>query len=318
VNTITPRPNLRGQSTEPAAISKRWWTDAPSRWIVALVIGLGLARVALDMEWLRAQSRTDTPAFAFEVASVKVNKSGEQRVSGGFQPGGRYNVTNYTLRALIAAAYLRPQVNPDFLIAGGPEWIDTERFDVEAKAASEFPAGPDGPSAPRRVMLQSLLAERFKLAVHNERRDRAVYALMMARADARPGPRLRQAAPDCAPAPAAREGAAAQSACNVRVGPGSVRGGAMTVLQLQNLLPRFVDRVVLDRTGLTGRFDLDLEWTPASGEWVAPPVAGAQAPVADGPSLFTALQEQLGLKLESTTGPVDVLVVDRADPPTRD
>jgi uncharacterized protein (TIGR03435 family) len=287
-----------------------------ARWIVALVIGLGLARVALDMEWLRAQSRGDRPP-QFEVSSIRLNKSGETRVSGGFQAGGRYKVGNYTLRALVAAAYLRPQVNPDFLIDGGPPWIDNERFDIEAKAASEFPAGPDGPNAPRRVMVQALLAERFKLAVHHESRNRSIYALTMARPDDRMGPKLRPSLLDCAEA-APAGGAAGAPACAVRVGPGSVHGSGITVTQLLNLLPRFVDRVVADRTGLSGRFDLDLDWTPAAGEWVAPPIAGAPGPASDGPSLFTALQEQLGLKLTSTTGPVDVLVIDRAELPAED
>jgi len=86
---------------------------------------------------------------------------------------------------------------------------------------------------------------------------------------------------------------------------------------LTNLLPRFVNRVVIDRTGLTGVFDFELMWTPAPGEWVAPPLpGGAGAPPADGPSLFTALNEQLGLKLESTRGPVEILVIDRAQMPT--
>ena len=118
---------------------------------------------------------------AFEVASVKPNKSGESRVSGGFQPGGRYKVSNYALRSLIAAAYLRPQVNPDFLISGGPNWIDADRFDVDAKAAEDFPPVPDGPRSPRRVMLQALLADRFKLKVHHEASERPIYALVMAR-----------------------------------------------------------------------------------------------------------------------------------------
>jgi hypothetical protein len=105
------------------------------------------------------------------VAVVNVNTSGEGRVAGGCRPGGRYSVTNYPLRALIAAAYLRPQINPDFLIAGGPDWIDKARFNVEGNAAGEFPPGPDGPNAPRPVMLQRLLADRFGLRVHHETRD---------------------------------------------------------------------------------------------------------------------------------------------------
>ena len=297
---------------------KRIIKDSQARWIVAFVIGLGLARVALDMEWVRAQSRFDGKPLQFEVASIQINKSGEPRVSGGFQPGGRYKVTNYTLRALIAAAFLRPQVNPDFLIAGGPSWLDSEHFDVEAKAASEFPAAPDGPTAPRRVMVQALLAERFKLAVHHESRNRSIYALTMARPDDRMGPKLRPSVLDCAAAPPAAGAPAVPPACTVRVGPGSVHGSGVTLAQLLNLLPRFVDRVVVDRTGLDGRFDLELDWTPAAGEWVAPPIAGTGTPMADGPSLFTALQEQLGLKLTSTTGPVDVLVIDRAELPTVD
>ena len=97
---------------------------------------------------LPAQSPTDTGSqFTFEVTAVRTNSSGEARSSGGFQPGVLYRVPNYTLRALIAAAYVRPQVS-DFLIAGGPKWIDSDHFDVDAKAAGDFPPGPDGPARP--------------------------------------------------------------------------------------------------------------------------------------------------------------------------
>src|SRR6185437_3062604 len=128
---------------------------------------------------------------------IRPNPSGDARVSGGFQQGGRYSVTNYTLRALIAAAYLRPQVNPNFLIEGGPTWIDTDHFDVDAKAAGEFPTGPDGPTAPRRVMLQSLLAERFKLKVHHETLAGQTFALTLARDDRKLGPSLKVSTADC-------------------------------------------------------------------------------------------------------------------------
>src|SRR5689334_18568356 len=88
--------------------------------------------------------RSQSPPF--EVASITINRSGEDRVSGGFQPAGRFSVRNYALRSLIAAAYLRPQINPDFLIAGGPKWIDSTRFDVDARSTQDWPAGADGPS----------------------------------------------------------------------------------------------------------------------------------------------------------------------------
>ncbi|MEP7354348.1 MAG: TIGR03435 family protein [Acidobacteriota bacterium] len=248
---------------------------------------------------------------AFEVASIKPNNSGETRVSGGYQPGGRYSVTNYSLRALIAAAYVRPQVNPDFLIAGGPKWMDSDRFDVEAKAAGEFPGGPDGLSAPRRVMLQGLLADRFGLKVHHEKRQGPVYSLNVVRPDGRLGPKLRVSSADCAtPATPPAQG------CFARIGPGSISSGGMLLAQFISLLPRFVDRVVVDSTMLTGRYDMDLSWTPAPGEWVAPPIPGGAAPATDGPSLFTAIQEQLGLKLQPQTGPVDMLVIDDAHQPS--
>lgn len=282
---------------------------------LALLTG---ALVYLGYVWLSGQTTQPTRGTpAFEVASVKINTSGEWRVSGGFLPGGRYRVTNYPLRSLIAAAYLRPQINPDFLISGGPEWIDTAHFDIDAKPAMELPAGPDGPTAPRRVMLQNFLAERFALRVHHERAEPAVYALVTSRADTTLGPQMRQASADCAAlvAAAARAGGPAPS-CGTQIGPGSVVFSAVPLSNLVNLLPRFVNRVVIDRTGLTGAFDLTLKWSPAPGEWVAPPPpGGSRTPPVDGPSLFSALQEQLGLKLESTRGPVDVLVIDDAEMP---
>src|SRR5262245_40491357 len=152
-----------------------------------------LSMMLASLPW--TQQTTDT--YRFEVASIKVNKSGEDRVSSGFLPGGLYRVSNYPLRSLVAAAYLRPQVNPGFLIEGGPEWIDSTRFDIEARAAGEFPAGPDSPTAPRRVMLQNLLAERFGLKVHHETRQGDVYVVTFARPDRKPGPQLQSSRLDC-------------------------------------------------------------------------------------------------------------------------
>jgi uncharacterized protein (TIGR03435 family) len=261
-------------------------------------------------------SRTlaQAPPPSFEVASIRSNRSGETRVSGGFLPGGRYRVINYPLRNLIAAAYLRPQINPDFLIAGGPGWIDSDRFDIDARAESDFPAGSDA----RRRMLQQLLADRFALKVHFETSERPVYVLTTVRPNGGIGPQLRAVPSSCADlmAAAARSASPAPS-CGMRVGPGFVSLAGAPLTSLTSLLPRFVNRVVVDRTQLTGSFDLELTWTPAPGEWVAPATAGgAGAPVSDGPSLFSALQEQLGLKLESTRAPVDILVVDHAETPT--
>jgi uncharacterized protein (TIGR03435 family) len=273
----------------------------------AIAGGCALALLSV-MTRVDAQSPAQEPRF--DLAVVKVNDSGEPRVSGGFQPGGRYSVMNYPLRALIAAAYLRPQVNPDFLIAGGPDWMDTARFNIEARAAGDFPVGPDGPNAPRRVMLQRLLADRFGLKVHHESRQGRVFALLRARDD-RLGPNLRASQIDCSDA-----AAPAPSHCQPRLAPGSLAFTGTSLTTLVNLLPRFVDHVVVDATGLGGRFDLELTWTPGPTEWVAPPSDAGVAPKDDGSSLTTALREQLGLRLQAQTGPVDVLVIDAATWPT--
>ena len=280
---------------------------------ITALLALGVAAVVAGPTRLAAQGSLPS----FEVASIRINTSGDVRVSGGFLPGGRYRVVNYPLRNLIAAAYLQPQINPDFLITGGPRWLGSERFDIDARAESEFPVGPDGPMAPRRQMLQRLLADRFKLQVHRETSERPVYALTMARGGGVFGPRLRPATGGCTDsmAAAAASGRPAPS-CSPRVGPGFVTLVGAPLTSLTSLLPRFVNRVVVDRTGLMGSFDLDLTWTPAPGEWVAPPVAGfAGAPASDGPSLFSALQEQLGLKLEPARAHVDTLVIDHAELP---
>jgi uncharacterized protein (TIGR03435 family) len=155
-------------------------------------------------------------------------------------------------------------------------------------------------------MPQSLLADRFKLQVHHESRQGAVYALTFAKVNSTTGPHLRPSSVGC-PGPG----------CFAKIGPGSIALAGTTVAQFASLLPRFVDRVVTDSTGLAGRFDLELNWTPAPGEWVAPPLpdSAAAAPV-DGPSIFTAVQEQLGLKLQSQTGPVDTLVIDHVERPS--
>ena len=261
----------------------------------------------------------------FEVASVKPNKSGEPFVSLGIQPGGRFTATNVPLRLLIRNAY---QIQ-DFQLIGAPEWVNSDRFNIVAKAEGDVPpSAPGGPPGPMQLMLRALLAERFNLKMHAERRELPIYALILARDDGKLGAQLRPAAVDCAAVQAARRGGPPPTPpqpgerlpCGIRIGPGQMSGGSLPLSQLATLLAPSVQRVVVDRTGLSGNFDFDLTWTPDQIPQGPPPAGAPGLPPIDpnGPSILTAVQEQLGLKLDSTRGPVDVLVVDNVEPPTPD
>jgi uncharacterized protein (TIGR03435 family) len=224
--------------------------------------------------------------IAFDAVSIKPNRSAETGGTSRATPG-RYQGTNVTLMRLIRLAY-----RPVQEFEGGPDWINTEHFDVDARA--------DGTPTQEQMlaMLRAMLAERFALQVRQETRERPVYALALARRDGKP--LLKRA--DDAPCPGG------PGTCGVRLGDGTLNSRSITMARLAGELS-FVGRKVIDRTGLDGAFDVNLQWTPD---------APGAAPGTDSnlPSIFTALQEQLGLKLEPTTGPVDVVVIVRAEKPT--
>jgi uncharacterized protein (TIGR03435 family) len=287
-----------------------------ARTITALAVAITTAGV-----FAHAQSTLPGTGAEFEAATIKRNASADNNSRLGFQPGGRFTMTNVPIRNLVAAAYGTPQPLPPFLVIGGPDWLDKDRYDVIAKAAGDPAPGPNGPPPIMFEMLRTLLAQRFKLVVHRETRDQPVYALTTARADGTPGRGLTKSTFDCSTLMAAeRAGGPPPSPnafCGLRVSPGRVQGGSASMSQFANSLARGVSRTVIDRTGLTGNYDFVLEFaadqmpqgSPAAGP------AGAPAAPSDGASLFTALQEQLGLKLESTRAPVDVLVIDSIERP---
>ena len=268
---------------------------------------------------------TPNANLTFEVASVKPNKSGENFIRFQNQPGGRFNINNAPLREIIRFAY---QLQ-NFQIVGAPDWIASERFDVVAKAEGDIPPAPPGTVGPMQIMLRNLLAERFGLKVRNETREMPRYDLVLARSDGRLGPQLSQSTTDCqAIFAAARRGGGPppppapgeRPQCGMRIGPGVLAAGAFPLSQLATALSPMVQRVVVDRTGLTGNFDAELKWTPDQLPQGPAPPGAPPLPAVDpnGPSIFTALQEQLGLKLESVRGPVDVLVIDSVSQPTPD
>jgi bla regulator protein blaR1 len=276
------------------------------------------------------------PGPQFEVASIKPNKSGDGRVMLGVQPGGRFTATNVPLRLLIRNAY---QLQ-DFQIVGGPSWIADERFDIVAKAEAgdtmgdPFRAEQNGQPSRGQLMMRALLADRFKLVVHNENKEMPIYALVLARSDGKLGPQLKTSETDCAaliaasrarggrgpmpPVPPPGPGAPPPQ-CGVRIGPGNMAVGGSPMAQVATSLAIFAGRIVVDKTGLAGNYDFTLSWTPDQmpGAGQRPPGAPEPPPIdPNGPSLFTAVQEQLGLKLDSQRGPVAMLVIDRAERPT--
>lgn len=241
----------------------------------------------------------------------------------GLQPGGRFNATNVTMRMLLRQAFNVQE----FQIVGGPDWMTSDRFDVVAKAPEgEFSADL------MRPMLRTLLAERFKLVVRNETREMAIYALVKARDDGKLGPNISPAAIDCAGVMRGRRGGPPPSPpqpgqkleCGFMIGPGRMNAGGMPLSNLAQTLSPQVGRIVLDKTELAGNYDFELTYSleglgsvfPGGGP---PLLNGGPAPIdPNQPNLFTALQEQLGLKLDSQRGPVDVIVIDSVQQPSAD
>ena len=270
--------------------------------------------------------------FTFEVASVKPNKSGEPRVMIRSEPGGRFTATNVPLRVLIRNAY---GITEDSRIVDAPGWIASGRFDIVARAPGDVPPLiPGSQVGPMNLMLQALLEDRFRLTVHRETRDLPIYVLALAAGERRLGPRFHPTTVDCAavlarlyppggpPAPPPPFTPGQPPPCGSTGGPGQILAQGMTMGQLASSLSLRVNRFVVDKTGLTGNFDINLEWMPDQFQGAGPlgAVSGAPPPSPDtsGPSIYTALQEQLSLKLESTKGPVEVLVIDRVEQPAPD
>lgn len=270
--------------------------------------------VTVSVLVLTGAVRSPAPqAVTFDVTSVKPNGSGDDSVSMAPSPGG-IAWTNATLQMMMRQAY-RVQ---DFQIIGGPDWLTTARFDVTGRVVSN----ESRDELPLASMLQALLEDRFRLTVHHETRELAVYALVAVNTGGRFGPHLRR--PSNCVTPVAQQTARPEEAarlaslptCTVKVLPGDMSGRGVTMRAITGSLSVFTGRTVVDRTGLTDMFDFELLWTPDLTARDGAP-AGA-ATDANRPSLSTALQEQLGLKLESTRAPVDVLVIDHVERPTPD
>lgn len=271
--------------------------------------------LAANLVWLVcAGSILGAQSPSFDVASVKRNTSGEPQSVPPIQPGGRLTLTNRTLRSLIQFAYSLPDAPlQEYEIAGGPDWADRDRFDVLAKM--EGTPAPGRETAERvRLMFRTLLADRFQLQMRRELRELPVYTLELVRSDARLGSGLRRRIePNCdwfVPGRGMSDPNGSAPLCGyLRGGRGTLTYRGVTMVRLASgLSAAKLDRIVVDRTGLSGLFDVDLTWN----------VEPAGAASSDAPSIFTALQEQLGLKLEPKRAPVELWVIESAQPPEPD
>lgn len=271
----------------------------PMRSILVLLVVLP---IMLAVQSVRAQAPAGANSLTFEVASVKPNKSGTTQANASMLPDG-VNFVNLPLRGIIQLSF---GINQPSKLVGVPDWTVTERFDINARASGPVTL------AERRMMLQSLLAERFKLVARLEKREISVFVLMLARNDGKLGPNLVESKGCITPSEAAAQREAPAGAQTMICGPKP--GGAgrliltgMPIQQFTSLLALILDRTVADKTGLAGSYNIDLTFAPEQ-----PIPAGANIPIGDAsrPSIYTALREQLGLKLESQRDQEEVLIID--------
>jgi uncharacterized protein (TIGR03435 family) len=249
-------------------------------------------------------AQSQNVGLRFEAATIKVNNLGANQPPGGdfaAQPGGRLHVRNNPMANVIRNAY---GVTQPFFLIGGPDWIDSERYDMEARAEGN-------PSRDQMMgMLQSILEDRLKLKVHRETREVPVYDLTIAKG----GPKLTAFTEgSCVtldpnnPPPPLPPGQQPRDGCgNNRISGGLWTASKVEMGSLTGAISRIVRRKVIDKTGLTGLFNVRME--------LPPDPLNATDPTA--PSIFTVLEEQLGLKLESSKGPAEVLVIDHVERPS--
>src|SRR5687767_6706404 len=263
---------------------------------------------------LSAQS-PEPPPIPY-VASVKVNASGSTSSFTRRLPGGTFLASNMTIHDMIAFAHgLQP-----FQVEGAPDWTREVRFDITIKAETNVGPVAIGPTQIGLQLARAVLAERFAFRANRETRERPVFALVRARPDGALGPRLKRSDTDCAAlaraagesgAPWPPRSAAGRILCGLQMQGDTLTAGGYPMPEFQRYLTGQTQRAVIDRTGLAGGWDFELTFAP-------PDLAPDAAAERNIPSLFTALQEQLGLKLDATRGPAEVLVVDRVERPTPD
>ncbi len=280
--------------------------------VTALTLSLLVCHPGLERPLLRAQDALEE--LRFETASINVNTSGD---SGGgccrIQADGRVAARNATLRQLIQSAYQR-HVFDERVISGAPSWADTARFDIAAKAREVPTFDADGSAPWLQSMLRSLLADRFRLKIRAEMVERPVYALVVAMSQNGLGPRLRRSDVDCGAVMAMmiRGEPPAKPTCATASYPGRLVAAALPMSAIATLLSNSVHQMVVDRTGLTGRYDAELEAVE-----IRPPgpFGPSYRPSDAKQSIFSALPEQLGLELKVATGPVEILHVEHAEEP---
>jgi uncharacterized protein (TIGR03435 family) len=246
---------------------------------------------SMDPNGIRAQSQIEAQApLTFDVASVKPGAPGGRGGIIRSLPGNQtYHAENVPLRVLMTVAY----TVTDRQISGGPSWISTDRFDIEAKAARP------GTIDELHLMLQHLLEDRFHLKLRHETREQAVWVLTVDKGGSK------------MPVHDVTDKDYPPMALTAR---GHLTGSNATMNYFAFVLSRMMDRTVIDKTGLPARYDVNLEWTPDDSP--SGPDGAASAANSDGPTIFAALPKQLGLRLESARGPVEFLVIEHAEKPT--
>jgi uncharacterized protein (TIGR03435 family) len=253
-----------------------------------------------------------TPVFEFEVATIKPNKSGSGSMRTHSTPDG-YTITNASVQSLIELVF----GIQDYQILAAPEWLASEHYDVEAKmdpavADALQKLNPEDRKPKRLLMLRALLIDRLKLKIHHETKELPVYSLVITKN----GPKLQKtnrdpATPDV---PVGRGGPSVTT--EEGNGPVTLRVLHCASGDLASVLVPYVGRTVIDETGLTAVYDFTLQFTPDDFSAGPSRSAGLSATELSAPSIFNAVQEQLGLKLESGKGPVDVIVIDHVERPS--
>jgi uncharacterized protein (TIGR03435 family) len=300
-----------------------------SRWgyAKAFAVFTCLSLLAFSLTGIFAQSSSNR----FEVASIKPSDPNTQGIT--FRNGpGTVNISGATLKLLIEQAY---DVR-EFQISGGPGWINSDRYDIVAKIERDekAPSNLQNPTDQRKAMeqqrerLRALLAERFQLKIRRETKELQAYALTLARG----GPKLKESPlNDMSPNPNGDQRQKPLRGPMIRVGRGQIIGQYISLDFLAQLLAQQVGRPVLDMTGLKGAYDFTLEWTPDQAQGPGPGFGGSGGPSiakeapqpanpapaeSSGVSVFAAIQEQLGLKLESQKAPVEIIVIESVEKPS--